>query len=381
MEGEFADKLNNTEMLTRNYTDQRNKLIALNDKMAMRYLPVIIYIIVLMIIGLIGNSIVCIVYISNKSKTSVCFFILTLALLDLLNCLIGMPHEIVDLRYQYMFYSSTACKFLRTIEYISTVGSTVVLLAVAVDRYNRICKLGSHMCSEKAKKVCVVSVVLGVITSWPVPVLGGLRTVDLDIEGVHAVDCSIEDSMKDTIYPPIFYGLLCMYFVFCIVFFGVVYSRIIVFVKKRKAITRQMGSSIRKDEDDKQPVDQDDNTNHLMPHPRACRTNSGRSDISDGSIRKHKNKNRIKVTRTTVILGSVTLAFIVSYLPYLTIMAIRTLMSDFESELSTAADIAIKFCAKSYLINNAINPLIYCFLNKKFRAEVRKIFNSCCNKR
>lgn len=369
---------NVTNMISKNITDPINQLIDLNDKMAIRYLPVIIYILFLMLTGIIGNSIVCLVYINNKSKTSVCYFILTLALLDLLNCLIGMPHEIVDLRYQYMFYSSTACKFLRTIEYISTVGSTVVLLAVAVDRYNRICKLGSHMSSEKAKKVCFTAVIIGVITSWPVPVLGGLRTVDLDIEGVHAVDCSIEDSVKDTIYPPIFYGLLCMYFVFCIVFFGVVYSRIIVFVKKRKAITRQMGSSIRKDDEEKPNVVPDDNTNHLSPHPKACRTNSGRSDISAGSIRKHKNKNRIKVTRTTVILGAVTLAFIVSYLPYLMIMAIRTLMSDFESELDPAADIAIKFCAKSYLINNAINPLIYCFLNKKFRDDVRKIFKRCC---
>jgi hypothetical protein len=55
-----------------------------------------------------------------------------------------MPNEIVDLRYPYMFYSSIACKVLRTIEYISTVGSTVVLLAVAVDRYNRICNLGKQ---------------------------------------------------------------------------------------------------------------------------------------------------------------------------------------------------------------------------------------------
>ncbi|XP_071171136.1 neuropeptide S receptor-like [Mytilus edulis] len=360
-----------------NESNSESALIKLNDKMALRYLPVIIYIFLLMVTGIVGNTLVCFVYVSNKKKTSACYFILTLALLDLFNCVIGMPSEIVDLRYPYMFYSPVACKVLRTIEYISTVGSTVVLLAVAVDRYNRICNLGKHMSSEKSKKVCLGAVIIGVVTSWPVPILGGLSTVNINIDGANAVDCSIEQSMRKTIYPPLFNGLLCIYFIFCIVFFGIIYSRIIVFVKKRKAITRQMSSSLRREET-KHDNCHEPKANLLNEHNQATHTNSERSDASNGSVsRKIKNKHRIKVTRTTVILGAVTLAFIIGYLPYLMIMAVRTLVTDFEDNLNAAADIGIKFCVKSYLINNAINPIIYCFLNQQFRNDVKKLNKNC----
>jgi hypothetical protein len=365
-EGNSSD-LNSSEALL--------ALVSLNDKMALRYLPVIIYIFLLMFTGIIGNLLVCFVYINAKTRTSACYFILTLALLDLLNCIIGMPNEIVDLRYPYMFYSSIACKVLRTIEYISTVGSTVVLLAVAVDRYNRICNLGKHMSSEKARKVCIAAIVIGVLTAWPVPILGGLSKVDVNIDYAKAVDCSIDENMRETIYPPILYGLLGIYFVCCIIFFGIAYTRIIVFVKKRKAITRQLSSSFRQEE---QATEENKNKMKLLSENHTP-NNSQKSESSNGSVtHKPKNKHRIKVTRTTVILGVVTLIFIIGYLPYLVIMTLRTIETDFEEKLTSEADIAIKFGAKSYLINNAINPIIYCFLNKKFREDVKKVFRKCC---
>jgi hypothetical protein len=286
-----------------------------------------------------------------------------------------MPNEIVDLRYPYMFYSSIACKVLRTIEYISTVGSTVVLLAVAVDRYNRICNLGKHMSSEKARKVCIAAIVIGVLTAWPVPILGGLSKVDVNIDYAKAVDCSIDENMRETIYPPILYGLLGIYFICCIIFFGIAYTRIIVFVKKRKAITRQLSSSFRQEE---QATEENKNKMKLLSENHTP-NNSQKSESSNGSVtHKPKNKHRIKVTRTTVILGVVTLIFIIGYLPYLVIMTLRTIETDFEEKLTSEADIAIKFGAKSYLINNAINPIIYCFLNKKFREDVKKVFRKCC---
>lgn len=50
----------------------------LNDELAMRYLPVIVYMLILMLIGIFGNILVCCVYCSKPTKTSSHFFILNL---------------------------------------------------------------------------------------------------------------------------------------------------------------------------------------------------------------------------------------------------------------------------------------------------------------
>jgi hypothetical protein len=76
------------------------------------------------------------------------------------------------------------------------------------------------MSSEKARKVCIAAIVIGVLTAWPVPILGGLSKVDVNIDYAKAVDCSIDENMRETIYPPILYGLLGIYFVCSTISFG-----------------------------------------------------------------------------------------------------------------------------------------------------------------
>lgn len=86
--------------------------------------------------------------------------------------------------------------------------------------------------------------------------------------------------------------------------------------------------------------------------------------------------------KTTTVLFAVTLAYILSFLPYLVVMVLRSTIKDFEGRLSPVGEVAYKFCVKSFFINNAINPLIYSFLNATFRKDARKalrqLWHSCC---
>lgn len=87
---------------TTNETDPDELLLRLNDELALRYLPVMIYMVLLIFTGLFGNLLVLIIYFRKKSKASTHYFIINLAALDLLTVVIGMPTEIADLRYPYM---------------------------------------------------------------------------------------------------------------------------------------------------------------------------------------------------------------------------------------------------------------------------------------
>lgn len=356
--------------------DPDTLLRELNDITALRFLPVIIYMSLLMLVGIFGNLMVLNVYLRKRLKCSSDYFILNLAFLDLLTCLIGVPVEIVDLRDPYMFYAPAACKLLRTVESFSNMGSTLTLMAIAMDRYKRICKLGERFSNQKAKRLCIGAILIGALTCWPAGVVFGKKTVDVGIPGANTADCSTADEMRNTIYPLLYYGLVMLYFIICVIFVLFVYVRISIFIRRGKSNqkkttkpTAQHAPSL--------------NLHSSNDGHTALSSVSGEEDVNNRQVIEKKAVdisqggrlvNTIKVTRTTTIFVAVTAAFIISYLPFLVVMVTRNIKKNFEDILSPSAEVFYKFCLKSYFINNAINPVIYSFLNRNFRADVINIF-------
>lgn len=356
--------------------DPDTLLRELNDRTALRFLPVIIYMSLLMLVGIFGNLMVLNVYHRKRLKCSSDYFILNLAFLDLLTCLIGVPVEIADLRDPYMFYAPAACKLLRTVESFSNMGSTLTLMAIAMDRYKRICKLGERFSNQKAKRLCIGAILIGALTCWPAGVVFGKKTVDVGIPGANTADCSTADEMRNTIYPLLYYGLVMLYFIICVIFVLFVYVRISIFIRRGKSNqkkttkpTAQHAPSL--------------NLHSSNDGHTALSSVSGEEDVNNRQVIEKKAVdisqggrlvNTIKVTRTTTIFVAVTAAFILSYLPFLVVMVTRNIKKNFEDILSPSAEVFYKFCLKSYFINNAINPVIYSFLNRNFRADVINIF-------
>jgi hypothetical protein len=54
---------------------------------------------------------------------------------------------------------------------------------VAFDRYYRICRLGQQFSVPKAKALCLMSVILGILTSWPTCLIFGRKTLNLHVLG------------------------------------------------------------------------------------------------------------------------------------------------------------------------------------------------------
>ncbi|KAK7497688.1 hypothetical protein BaRGS_00011083 [Batillaria attramentaria] len=182
------------------------------------YIPVIVFLIVLIVTGTLGNLLVCCVYWRKPYKASSHYFILSLAILDLFSCLIGLPTEIADLSFPYIFNMPVACKVLRFTHSSTIIASSTILIQVAFDRYFRICKLGQQFSVRKAKLLHV------------------------RYEVLPAADCSTDDSVRGTIYPTIYYLFLFTLFFLTITFFAVLYSRIGVAIWRRKRKT--IGSKV-----------------------------------------------------------------------------------------------------------------------------------------
>lgn len=403
--------------------EQYEILVRYNDAKAQLYVPVIIYMLLLTLVGTFGNVLVCCVYSCRLKKTSSHYFILTLAVLDLLTCVIGMPTEITDLRYPYMFYASAACKLLRFVESVTTMGSSIILISVAVDRFLRICKLGKQISVIAAKRICFSALFVGILLSWPACLIFGRSTQELE-QGIYGVDCSTDDSMHNTHYPSMYYGFLGLLFIGCLIFFSIIYIQIGLKIWRQKKIGqkrnrdsgfssvkgRKFSASSTKDSVGTEtngnhvPVDADNNKieaavdngsdpistdmssdqmNTSYNSKKKCISDKRVSYVSSASSKADAPKKReIKITRTTVTLFAVTVAYIISYLPFLVVMVMRSIKKDLEDNLSPTEEVVFKFCTKSYFINNAINPIIYSYLNMNFRKDakgmIRRLARACC---
>ncbi|CAL1528049.1 unnamed protein product [Lymnaea stagnalis] len=533
------------------YNTTAGRLMCLNDVKARLYLPVTIFLAVLIVIGTIGNATVCLVYCNRKSRVSSHYFILYLAALDLVTCVIGMPTEIADLVLPYTFESPWACKVLRFTHSSTIIASSTILIEVAFDRYYRICQLGRQFTANKSRFLCVGAVVLGLVCSWPTFLLFGRKTVTRNLNGniLKGSDCSTDDSMRRTIYPTIYYVFLFSLFGITVIFFAVLYSKIGLTILGRKRmhmgsvnsntssskgllrsgskkenshVSDPTSSDLSTEQDEGQggastasgnsnnsimssststttisgsyssikrhgkkarPLEDPQKWHHPDPTCRTASTpcidsanniytgsdtedlpSNGAAPITNlemvqqnspspvirishsltasekcpaialvggtipaialagGAIltRTPSRKNsrtrffyrhfqqnhhqvdttddegnttdgqktqarttprssarQIRVGKTTTVLFAVTLAYILSFLPYLTVMVLRSIIRDLEENLSPVGELAYKLCVKSFFINNAINPLIYSFLNQTFRQDAKLMIIKC----
>jgi len=72
-----------------------------NDEMATLMIPATVYISLLMVLGFVGNLFVCYYYTFQSKRSTNSFFIVMLAVYDLIVCSISMPTEIADIEHIY----------------------------------------------------------------------------------------------------------------------------------------------------------------------------------------------------------------------------------------------------------------------------------------
>lgn len=184
-----------------------------NDEFTLLVLPAIVFLAILFVIGVLGNTLVLYVYNQKLRKGTIRWFIQALAVFDLLSCLVAIPAEIVDMRNNYTFGLSPMCKVLRTVSMFCTVASGVTLMVVAVERYKRICKPLRQQISPKTAQIIVVAcTVVATICAAPAAVIYGKQTIPTDNPDINGSDCSTADTFIDTVLPLAFSSFQCILF-------------------------------------------------------------------------------------------------------------------------------------------------------------------------
>lgn len=163
-----------------NLTVSKEILQELNDEKARILVPAMLYCGALMLCGTFGNILVIYFYGFKAKTTSATCFILALAIFDLVACLFGIPIEITDMRFFYLFKSVPACRLLALVNHFAVIASAFTLCFIAIDRYKRICKpFDKQMSVKRARIICGVCAGLGVLLGWPSVALYTVEKVDI----------------------------------------------------------------------------------------------------------------------------------------------------------------------------------------------------------
>ena len=132
---------------------------------------IFIFLTTISIIGTIGNSIVAFVYWRKKDKETSTFFVLLLSLNDLIICCILLPLTIYMEKIQFLTENLLFCKVFFFLTTTIVPSSSLLMLALAFDRYFCICMVDKNIMNlYKAKIVALILLITGlfcgIIPGW-----------------------------------------------------------------------------------------------------------------------------------------------------------------------------------------------------------------------
>ncbi|KAK3087396.1 hypothetical protein FSP39_005409 [Pinctada imbricata] len=442
----------------------------LNYEKTQRLLPVLIYLILLMSLGIVGNAIVLYVYKFRFKRSSSRAFILCLAILDFITCIFGIPYHLYDIYNPLTYYNVVSCKILSYSMSITLLSSTFVLALISIDRYQKICRpFGKQLSDFGTKKACIAACIVALLIAIPNLIMYGNSTIELDNSNLTGTECFINDDYAGTTESLIYLGMLFLIFNSTTVVLSVLYILIGCKIWKpgsnmaaddrsskgifRKGSFRLCGSEpdttneILSETDDSKSNTRvkaitfhkdDQNGNQCkMEFESSCdspivrnssldrsvsRQSSVRGDSKDKHRKSqhHKGQNRQsffkkrlrhamsvddeetsglrgdgnknvgktvslmsnaslskrqkRTLRITGMLFMVTLVFVVSFLPHLVILMLEAVKPELFQNMSDRGELIYNFLLRTYFINTMANPIVYTFLDPKFRYETIHLF-------
>ena len=202
--------------------------------------------------GLVGNSLVLHVYLFRFKPSVTRSYILAMAVCDLMSSSFCIPSDIVLLRFHYTFKLTSACKFIGAVRGFLVPLSGLLLVAVAIDRFRRVCQPTKPQMSQKCALLSIgVCAILALGHAVPNTIVRGPQTVTVGDTNITGVRCDIiGDEHVNTKFPSIFRVVTAALIIGCIVVMLVLYSLIgrhLWLHKRRLAATRVRTTSVTTD--------------------------------------------------------------------------------------------------------------------------------------
>ena len=203
----------------------------LNRDEVERLIPLIVYLSLICACGALGNSLVCYIYKTKYGPSNCRTFVICLSAIDLFSCVLVIPFEIFVILRQYNFQEEFVCKISVFLNTWPTLSSGLMLLSIAVDRYRKVCKpFGWQISLKLSRDISAFNIFVALGFSWLSPIIYGVNKKIFSAYNITISECTVKDSMTETVYPLInnitfaflFLGaLVSMSIMYCFIGIGV----------------------------------------------------------------------------------------------------------------------------------------------------------------
>ncbi|EDO48802.1 predicted protein [Nematostella vectensis] len=296
----------------------------MEDPPAIRYTRLFLYPLIFAV-GVAGNSLVCALILKNgKSSSANGYFILNLAISDLMALLLYLPFDLVYLENSYIWpFGTFLCKFINCLSKVSVTVSGSTLVAISYDRYRAIVhSLRGRLSQRQAMVIMaciwVYSALLQLPYAFALKLMGRECIIDFQFWGgseLYQINYVL--------------GVFTPEFVIPAIAITLAYTRIVCHLKKTHKKNSQHGLYQK----------------------------------STMAARTRQNK------KTTKVLTGLVTIYSICILPHM----ICVLMVIFNKSYlgSFAMRLAYEFTRLLTITNSCLNPLLYGAISKSFRTDLR----------
>lgn len=99
-----------------------------------------------------------------------------------------------------------------------------------------------------------------------------------------------------------------------------------------------------------------------------------RSRSEQSLLAAKRSQKALKSTRTTILAFAITVGFIVSYLPYLILAILRSVIENFGQQFDYASLNVYNIFLRSYFVNNVLNIFVYSYMHLEFRMQLSELW-------
>ena len=348
-----------------NQTETENLLQKVEQELVVSYIPVIILLVLMVLIGIPGNSTAAAYFFRKRDKSSTEMFIMVLAFVDLIVSLFIVFYIYEVSSDSLNVTHGSICKAVYFLIH-GTIGlSVLIVCAIAVDRFIKLyLPANRHIKSTTARYISVGLAVLSFLNSSLDIVTYDRLALNITVSNVtvEAHTClnvrseDLQWAIKASNISDIFF-LSVVVLILLSTYTGIVYK---LYSHRKRMNARE-----------EIPLNAQESLN------TSAGTSSRGSLKACESVRAKFNKNdtpskydMISAERNiTLMMLCASVALSVCYVPYFIVNLI-----DFQGyEFSVWYKLAIS----SALLNSVINPIIYCLFTPKYRKFFKSLFTRC----
>ncbi|XP_018326607.1 neuropeptide SIFamide receptor-like [Agrilus planipennis] len=290
-------------------------------------------------IGLVGNFfVIAVVFRSPRMRTVTNFFIVNLAVADILVIIFCLPATLMSNIFVPWVLGWLMCKTVPYIQGVSVAASVYSLIAVSLDRFLAIWwPLRCQITKRRARLMILLIWFIALTTTIPWAIFFDLVVIFRDAPEVQLCVEVWPDSMNGALY----FLIANMVFCYILPMILITMCYVLIWIKV---------------------------WNRNIP-----------TDTKDAQMERMQQKSKVKVVK---MLVAVVILFVLSWLPLYVIFARIKLGGTIEPWEEEILPIATPIAQWLGASNSCINPILYAYFNKKFRKGFVAIIKSrkCCGR-